>query len=74
MVSFIIIPARKGFQAAAVTIVDPPKEEHADTGNEAPLNSAMEDMHVSETNGTTNGTANEAAGDAVGGEWGSGGW
>ena len=29
--SFIIIPARKGFQAASVTIADPPKEEPVST-------------------------------------------
>ena len=30
-VSFIIIPAKKGFQAASVTIADPPKEEPVPT-------------------------------------------
>ncbi|KAF6230560.1 hypothetical protein HO173_011097 [Letharia columbiana] len=77
MVSFIIIPAKKGFQAAAVTIADPPKEEETTQENEAPwgtaaednetpLETAMEEMHVSE--------ANETTADATRGDWGSGGW
>lgn len=64
MVSFIIIPAKKGFQAAAVTIADPPKEEEtaqeneapwgtAAEDNETPLETAMEEMHVSEASETT---------------------
>ena len=66
MVSFIIIPARKGFQAAAVTITDAPKDGEADKENEAPLEQAMEEMNVNEANGDTTGTA--------GADWGSGGW
>ncbi|KAL9132630.1 MAG: hypothetical protein Q9175_006194 [Cornicularia normoerica] len=68
-VSFIIIPARKGFQAVAVTIADPPKEEGADKENEVPLETAMEQMHVTEANETTTDATN---GDW--GSWGSGGW
>ena len=66
MVSFIIIPARKGFQAAAVTIIDSPKEKEADPDNEAPLERALDEMHVSETT--------EVAAGATGGDWGNGGW
>lgn len=66
MVSFIIVPARKGFQAAAVTIADPPKEEEGDKENETPLEKAIEEMHVTEASETTM--------DAPIGDWGSGGW
>ena len=69
IVSFIIIPARKGFQAAAVTITDAPKDkdgEADDMANEAPLEQAMEEMQVTE--------AEENATEAAGADWGSGGW
>ena len=66
MVSFIIIPARKGFQAAAVTITDALKDGEADKENEAPLEQAMEEMNVNEANGDTT--------DTPGADWGSGGW
>ena len=33
-VSFIVVPAKKGIQAAAVTIVDPPEEKKEDEKNE----------------------------------------
>ncbi|KAL9071982.1 MAG: hypothetical protein Q9161_003914 [Pseudevernia consocians] len=66
IVSFIIIPARKGFQAAAVTIADPPKEEEADPENGRLLEKVMEEMNVGEANETTT--------DATNGDWGSGTW
>lgn len=40
-VSFIVIPAKKGIQAAAVTIADPPIEEKE---NEKPLEKAFADI------------------------------
>lgn len=65
MVSFIVIPARKGFQAAAVTIADPAKKEEAlqeneETfhDNETPLETAMEEMHVGQVNETTTDATN----------------
>lgn len=33
-VSFIVVPAKKGIQAAAVTIVDPPEEKNEDEKKE----------------------------------------
>ena len=66
MVSFIIIPAKKGFQAAAVTIADPPKVEEANKENEKPLETAMEDLNVAE--------ANEATTEAPSQDWGNEGW
>ena len=69
IVSFIIIPARKGFQAAAVTITDAPKDKDGEADNEeneAPLEQAMEEMRVNEDN--------EDATETAGADWGSGGW
>ena len=66
MVSFIIIPARKGFQAAAVTIIDPREEKKVDPDNEAPLERALGEMHDTNTN--------ETATDTNGGDWGNSGW
>ena len=69
IVSFIIIPARKGFQAAAVTIADPPKKEEV-IPDEAPLETAIDKAHVSKANETfgsaseTTGSANETFGGA----------
>ena len=72
IVSFIIVPARKGFQAANVTITDPPKQEDEAAENEAPLEEAMEEMNVNGANGTTNG--NTTADTATDGDWGGSGW
>ena len=49
LVSYIIIEARKGWQAAAVTICDPPKAEDGDKENEKPLENAMWGLKVDET-------------------------
>ena len=46
IVSFIIIPARKGFQAAAIAITGAARNGEADKEDEAPLEQAMEEMHV----------------------------
>ena len=75
----IIIPAKKGFQADIVIIADHPNEEEAVVKIEAPLKTAMEEMHVGGANGTfgeaneTFGEANEMSVDATGQNWGSGG-
>ena len=66
MVFFIIIPARKGFQAAAVTIIETPEEKKVDPDSEAPLERALDEMHVTDTN--------ETATDTNGGDWGNSGW
>lgn len=42
-VSFIIVPARKGSQAAAVTIADPPMEEEKE---EPALTTSFQDLNV----------------------------
>lgn len=85
IVSFIIVPAKKGFQAADVTIADPPKKEEAEPENEAP-SVAMEGMHLGETNAPTsdttfggwgndasetNGTTTETATETTNGGWGN---
>lgn len=43
-VSFIIVPARKGLQAAAVTIADPPAIE--EKKEEPSLETSFEDLNV----------------------------
>lgn len=44
-VSFIVVPAKKGLQAAAVTIADPPKDEKEnDKENEPALEKSFGDM------------------------------
>ena len=45
-VSFIVIPAKKGIQAAAVTIADPPEEPKEEELK--PLETSFADMGVSE--------------------------
>lgn len=73
-VSFIIVPAKKGIQAAAVTIVDPPEEKKEDAKKENVPMKPFEDpfavadslakMKVGkESNGTTAATTTAAAGD-----------
>ena len=59
-VSFIIIiiPAKKGFQAAIVIIANHPGEEKAVLETEESLKTAVEEMHVGGANGTFAG-ANE---------------
>ena len=47
-VSFIIIPARKGVQAAAVTIADPPEEPKEETLSEPTLETSFADMGVTD--------------------------
>ena len=42
-VSFIVVPAKKGVQAAAVTIVDPPDEKKEDNKKENVPTMAVED-------------------------------
>ena len=74
MVSFIIIPARKGFQAAAVTITDVSKDGEADKEDEAPLEQAMEEMHVGEAEENTTDTTAAADWGSGAADWGSGGW
>lgn len=65
--SFIIIPAKKGFQAAAVTLTDLPKDEEVNEESDAPLEKAMEEIDVNGDKETTT--------DATDGGWGSdGGW
>ena len=84
-VSFIMVPAKKGFQAADVTIADPPKKEEAEPENGAP-SAAMEGVHLGETNAPTsdttfggwgndasetNGTTTETATETTDGGWGN---
>ena len=46
-VSFIIVPAKKGLQAAAVTIADPPAIEEAIEEKEEPaLETSFENLNV----------------------------
>ena len=80
IVSFIVIPAKKGFQAAAVTIADPPQKEDAGLVNDPPLENAMEEMHVTDLNENTatdggwgNGVAESevTTNGTAGGEWGN---
>lgn len=74
-VSFIIVPAKKGIQAAAVTIVDPPEEKKEDEKKENVPTKAFEDpfadsfakMKVTKEN---NGTA-AAAAPAADDDWGA---
>ena len=82
MVSFIIIPAKKGFQAAAVTKVDPPKEEEAEQQIEAPWGGASSgDWGIGEqteapwgavTEETHVNEAKDTTTDAASGGWGGG--
>ena len=60
-VSFIVVPAKKGIQAAAVTIVDPPEEKKEDEKKENvpttavgdPFADSFAEMKVTkESNGT----------------------
>ena len=77
-VSFIVVPAKKGVQAAAVTIVDPPeekKEEEVKKENvpakafEDPFADSFAEMKVTkESNGTAAATADPFAADD---DWGS---
>lgn len=45
-VSFIIVPAKKGVQAAAVTIADPPTIEEKKEEPEPALETAVENLNV----------------------------
>ena len=47
-VSFIIIPARKGVQAAAVTVAEPPEESKDEIPSEGALETSLADMVVTE--------------------------
>ena len=47
-VSFIVIPAKKGIQAAAVTIADPPEEPKEETLSEPTLETSFADLGVTE--------------------------
>ena len=53
-VSFIIIPAKKGFQAAAVTVEDPPKPEPK------PLETSMANLNVDDTATAEDGWGDDA--------------
>ena len=50
-VSFIVIPAKKGIQAAAVTIADPPEEPKEEKASEPTLETSFADMDVTESSG-----------------------
>lgn len=50
-VSFIIIPAKKGIQAAAVTIADPPEEPKEEEASQPTLETSFADMGVTESTG-----------------------
>ena len=45
-VSFIVVPAKKGLQAAAVTIADPPAVEEKKEEPEPPLETTFENLNV----------------------------
>lgn len=70
--SFIVMPARKGFQAVAVKIAEPPKEEDkADDDGQTGLESSVADMGFGETDDGF-GSAPPAAADTSGdGGWGA---
>ena len=48
-VSFIVIPAKKGIQAAAVTIVDPPEEKEDEKKENVPMKPFENPFAVADT-------------------------
>ena len=67
-VSFIVTPARsgKGFQAAAVTIADPPEK---DKENQSPILATFDALKMSDIDGTGDGAEGGACGTGGNDAW-----